>query len=390
MRILLAFDKFKDAMSASRACEIAKEVLRKTHPEADIVAAPITDGGEGFAEILTTAADGELIHTEVQGPRFELIPCVYGLVAVAKLDPNLLAWLDLPAGADRIGIIEMAQASGLERLGKAERDLWRTSTFGTGILLGEACRRGATAVVMGIGGSATNDLGTGVLQAMGLHFHTKDGPELADLVPLDWERVDHLRGSVPLPAMRIACDVTNPLLGDRGAAAVYGPQKGLQSADLSKMQTSMERMGRMLCEHFGKNFDELSREAGAGAAGGIGFGLRAAASDAAFRPGFELVARWLKLEENVAGADLVITGEGRFDESSLTGKGPGALIQLAQKHGKEVRVFAGAVKEEALQKLPEGLDRNAVNAITPDGYELSRALAEAPDLLARAIRATEH
>ena len=274
----------------------------------------------------------------------------------------------------------MAAASGLALLAPEERDPWQATTIGTGELIRDAVAHGAAAILLGVGGSATNDLGLGALSALGLDCLDAAGEKIAPPIPARWSQITRLTGTpaAGLPPIRIACDVTNPLLGQRGAAAVYGPQKGLRAADLARLDSACARLGLMLCAHC-RQHDDLMDAPGAGAAGGIAFGLMVAAN-ARLLPGFDLVGAWLDLAPRLAAADLIITGEGRFDDSSLSGKGPGAVAARALALGKPVKVFAGQISAGA---PPHGLQ---LHAITPPGMPLAQALSTARDLLAAAIR----
>jgi glycerate kinase len=395
MRVLLAFDKFKDSLSAPEACAITAAALQARHPDWKLDSCPLADGGEGFAAILTRAAGGESVTVSVTGPRGSPVDAAYGLVPLANIPAAARALLKIVPGPSgdhqpnreskienpQVAVIEMAAVSGLALLPDAQRDPWQTTTAGTGELIRAAAARGVAAIIVGVGGSATNDLGLGALGALGLDFLTANGTRLAPPVPADWPQITRLAGQVPaaLPPVRIACDVTNPLLGARGAAAVYGPQKGLRPADLARLEHESARLGLMLCAHCGQP-DTVMDTPGAGAAGGIAFGLMTAAR-ARLLPGFDLVSAWLDLEARISAADLVITGEGRFDESSLSGKGPGAVAARALALGKPVRVFAGQVTTSAA--APAGLH---LHAITPAGLPLADALRTAPDLLAAAVR----
>ncbi len=382
MRALLAFDKFKDALSAPAISAAAAEELRVLHPDWELDLCPLTDGGEGFAEILTHAADGHLRRVRVHGPRGEPVDAAFGLVPLARITPATRAWLDLPAGlaADApIAVVEMAAASGLALVPKEQRDPWHASTFGTGELLRAAAHAGAAAILLGIGGSATNDLGLGALAALGFEFHDADGRPLASTAPASWPSVARIQKNISplLPPVRIACDVTNPLLGPAGCAAVYGPQKGLRPGDRARLEHESARLARLLSGHCAQP-ETLVDTPGAGAAGGIAFGLMTAAG-AQLLPGFALVSAWLGLDARLAAADLVLTGEGRFDGSSLTGKGPGAIAARAMALHREVHVFAGTITASP----PPG---TRAHAITPAGLPLDQALAATASLLRAAIR----
>jgi glycerate kinase len=381
-RVLLAFDKFKDALTAPEAVAAVAAALRQTQPGWTLDLAPLADGGEGFASILTQAAQGREVSVVATGPRGERRPAGFGLVRVSAIPGRARAQLQLSGemNADEtVAVIEMAAISGLALLPQDQRDPWQTTTLGTGELMRAAAESGAVAVLLGVGGSATNDLGLGALAALGLEFTDAAGRPVHPPVPTEWTRIARLSGRLAagLPPVYIACDVTNPLLGPRGAASVYGPQKGLRPADQSRLESESARLADLLCQHCGQP-PALKDVPGAGAAGGIAFGLMAAAG-AKLLPGFDLVSAWLDLETKLAAADIVVTGEGRFDESSLEGKGPGAVAARALALGKTVHVFAGQVTAAARPGL-------ALHAITPVGVPLAQALREAPHYLAASAR----
>lgn len=383
MRALLAFDKFKDALTARQACELAARALRDRHPDWQLDLCPLADGGEGFAEILTHAAGGHMLTAQVAAPRGGLVDAAYGLVSYEKIPAAALALLQIPDFETKnfqIAVIEMAAASGLALLPVDQRDPWHTTTLGTGQLIRAAVNEGAALVLLGVGGSATNDLGLGALEALGLEFRSAGGEKISPPVPAAWPGVAFIEGKLSrsLPPILIACDVSNPLLGPQGCAAIYGPQKGLAPADLKKLEHASARLALILTAHCGQP-DTLIDQVGAGAAGGTAFGLMTAAG-AKLLPGSELVAAWLSLEARIASADLVITGEGRFDESSLSGKGPGAVATRALALSKRTHVFAGAVSASPRPGLH-------LHAITSEGTPLAQALIAAPESLARAVAA---
>ncbi len=387
MRVLLAFDKFKDNMTARQACEAAAGALREVYPGWEILQVPLTDGGEGFCEILTLAAGGELHARTVMGPLGEPVSAHFGLIDTSNLSDAARAFLDLP-DAGTLAVIEMAQAAGLEQVPQRRRNPWHTTTRGVGELIHEAVVQGVSGIVMGIGGSATNDLGAGMLAALGIELLDEAGEAVADVTPANWSRIQSIDMSSmrSLPLVRIACDVTNPLLGERGASAVYGPQKGMPAGDLETFEAEQRRMAELLTSSASSD-GSLTDEPGSGAAGGIGFGLRAVHTGARYVAGFELVQRWLQLEEKLAAADVVITGEGRFDRSSIEGKGPGTLINSAVELGKSVHVLAGMVSEEALAHLPTGMAAGRVRSIEPPGMPLEEALRNGPANLHNTILA---
>ena len=383
MRVLVAFDKFKDAISAREACEIAARVLSEKHPDWKIDLCPLSDGGDGFEDVLGEAVGGESIPRQVTGPRGSLVETGLTLVSESRIPADARTQLRLAPtknGAEsRIAIIEMATASGLALLPPGQRDPWQATSYGTGQLIRAAMELEASAIVLGVGGSATHDLGLGALAALGLEFQDATGAKIRPPVPANWERLVKIVGAVPatLPPIFIACDVQNPLLGPLGAAAVFAPQKGLHADELQSLEEASERLALMLCTHCHQPLT-LPGTPGAGAAGGIAFGLVCAAR-AHLLNGFEFVSAWLGLQEKIAAADLVLTGEGRFDAASHGGKGPGALATRALTAGKTVLVFAGKV---ATSVNP---DRLTLHEITPRDVPLDKALHDAAKFLRSAI-----
>jgi glycerate 2-kinase len=384
MRVLVAFDKFKDSLPAARACSIAAEAIASARGGWVLDECPLSDGGEGFTDILTHSAQGTLRGIEVTGPRGGRVSSQFGLVSVDRIPEAARAVLGpaVTRSGDSVGVVEMASASGLALLAPDMRDLMRASSLGTGQMLVAAAAAGARAILLGIGGSATHDLGLGALSALGIRYAGAAGEALDALVPADWRFLREISGSIPagFPPILIACDVENPLLGIRGALAVYGPQKGLRPEEAADLEAETRRVAAMVCSHFGRT-EELTEMPGSGAAGGIAFGLMAAAN-ARLLPGFELVSSWLDLEDRLSAADMVVTGEGRFDESSLSGKGPGTVVRRALAQGKLVHVFAGEI---ALSRKIPGL---LTHAISPPGMALAEALTGAPGLLSESVRRT--
>ena len=385
MRILVAFDKFKDSLTAPEACAVAAREISQLRPHWEIDEAPLTDGGEGFAELLTRQLHGERMGVPTTGPRQAPVEALIGLVDWRQVPGEARDLLDLPAlgTGERIAVVEMAAASGLGLLQPAERDPWQTTTVGTGTLLRAAAAKGVKAIVLGVGGSATNDLGLGALSVLGLEFRDTAGHGLAPPVPAVWPQITAIAGRIDpaLPPLRIACDVTNPLLGAGGAATVFGPQKGLPAADVARLDSEAERLARMLCRHCGQPL-ALTGTAGAGAAGGLAFGLLATGR-AQLVPGFPLFRAWCEIDRRVTAADLVLTGEGCFDATSLLGKGPGALLAAAHTAGRRTIILAGKVGAAPEGGWPTGA---RPQSITPDGLPLAQALREAPARLAAAVR----
>lgn len=384
MNILVAFDKFKDSMTAATACAAAERAIHKVYDDSALVTrAPLTDGGEGFCPILTELADGHIEYHTVCGPLGTDVEAPLGWVTLKELPETILKALGNASG--KLAIIEMASAAGLEQVPTELRHPKHCTTRGVGELIRIAAAKGAGAILLGIGGSASSDLGLGALEALGIQF-----PNTENITPEKWSNVNGVTGFIDLklPPIFIACDVDNPLLGKDGAAAVYGPQKGLQPEEIESFDKEAERLADLLCLHFGQDM-KFKQTPGSGAAGGIGFGLKVACG-AEFVPGFELVQSWLDLEMKVAIADLILTGEGKFDNSSLSGKGPYSLIESADKAGTPVIVLAGKAEESAAQVIEERFPNNRVYSITPNGWQLEEALKHgAENLEQAALKALE-
>ncbi len=330
MKILVASDKFKGSLTAAEACAAIAAGLHDGSPEGghEIRCLPIADGGDGIAGTLTSAAGGAWITVEVRGPLGEEVAAGYGIIDGGKT-----------------AVIEMAAASGLALLGDCPLDPLRASTHGTGELILDAISRGVTEVLLGIGGSATNDGGTGMALALGYRFYDPDSLPVTQL-PLELERVARIDppDSFARPGVTVACDVTNPLLGPRGCTAIYGPQKGISPETFSLHE---DRLARLVAAT-GAEGAHAAGTPGAGAAGGLGFGAIVFLG-ATLVPGFALVADRLGLADAVKWADLIITGEGRLDHQSLEGKGPCGVVELARAAGKPTAAFCGSLADRSLE-----------------------------------------
>jgi glycerate kinase len=393
MNILLAFDKFKGALDARGACETACELVSANNPSAQITSAPLTDGGEGFAGILAEALGGELRTVTVPGPLFDPVDACFALVEGTRIP--MLAWarLNLPAElvTAPIAFVEMSSASGYECLTDEERNPWHTTTYGTGILIKEAIKAGAGAIVLGIGGSATNDCGAGALEALGVCYYDRELQPVSKIVPDRFRLVNTLGSTSHLldtfPPVRIACDVTNPLTGPNGASRVFGPQKGLKEEDTDRMERVIHKMGNRILGLFGHSpteWDTLMKEPGAGAAGGIGFALRHALPDSEFVEGFPLVADLLDLPGKARSADIIISGEGRLDGSSLAGKGPVGLLRLAGPT-QRVLLLVGSADPDTVATLKQAHPNLEIRILSDPDWPLERALKETPASLRKAL-----
>ena len=380
MRVLIAFDKFKDALSAAEACAVAATTLRTQYSDWHLDLCPLTDGGEGFGETLTTAAHGEIRTPLVTGPRGQPVKARLGFITANNIPTAIdrhLAVENKPNVINApLAIVDLSSASGLALLSPHERDPWQTSTNGTGELVRLAAEAGAGMILLGVGGSATNDLGLGALAALGFKFYDGAGADLGVPTPARWSQIQRIdrSGAEKIPPIFIACDVTNPLLGPRGATTTFGPQKGLRAVDIAGLEAQATRLAALLCTTCEQPLT-LAHTPGAGAAGGIAFGLMVAYG-AKLVPGYDLVSDWLNLPSRIHAADLILTGEGRFDLTSLDGKGPGSLVNAARRLGKPVHVFAGS-----LGLPPDG----ELHAITPTDLPLAVALPRTAELLANAI-----
>ncbi len=348
MRILLALDKFKGTLTALEACARVREGLTASgFADAEFTTCPIADGGEGTVEALAARLPGKLCEVEVEN-------------AVGSRSVTARYWMDRSAPDGVTAYMEMASASGLALLEAAELDPERATTFGTGQLMRAALADGAKRLVIGLGGSATNDGGSGLARALGYQFLDGEGAEL--VWPMDLVRLAEIRPPAQAPSFEclVLADVTNPLLGPDGATAVYGPQKGVTAKSFEHLEAALTRLADVAARDLGLDCRGV---AGAGAAGGCAFGLVSFVG-ARIVPGFDYVSECTGLEEAIGEADLVITGEGRMDSQTLSGKGPHGVARLAGKHGKPVAALCGSVEEKARPVLIETF--GCLRALTDD------------------------
>jgi glycerate kinase len=362
MKIVIAPDSFKDSLSAQGVTEAIALGLALVWPQATLVKCPMADGGEGTVESILAACEGELRRTRVRGPLGAPVEAAWG-------------WLP----HNHIAIIEMAEASGLQLVPPGQRDACISSTFGTGELIRAALDAGAQRVILAIGGSATNDGGAGAMQALGVKLLDAQGQTLvpgglalAQLARLDLSELDPRLAEVRFD---IAADVNNPLCGPHGASAIFGPQKGASPAQVQQLDQALGHFADLCAPALGR---DVRDEPGSGAAGGLGFAAKAFLG-ARFQAGVEVVAELVGLAEAVQGADLVITGEGRFDAQTLRGKTPFGVARIARQHGVPVIVIAGTLGEGYQELYSHGID--AAFAVTSGPMSLEQACAEAPRLL---------
>ncbi len=379
MHILAAFDKCKDSLSAREICALGQKVASAKPFNHDVHSIPLTDGGEGFTELLTHAKKGtyhSILANDSLGEEKEV---KVGIVPSGKLDLSLREFTDLPSQGNW-AVIEMSSIAGLSDLPQEKRNPWLTSTIGVGQLLAGVSSLGVSAIILGIGGSSTNDMGLGALSALGVNFFDRDGKLISFPVPECWSRIAKISAEklITLPPIRIACDVSNQLLGENGATFQFGPQKGLSANRKEKMESNMELMSERLSQIFQKPLNFRNQE-GTGAAGGIAYGL-SLAFDTQFVPGFSLVSKWFNLENEIKKTDLILTGEGRFDQTSLYGKGPYEIIRLASKYQKKVVLLAGSVEKEAVEKCMREFANVEIVAFGSSQLSLEQNLTKAPEL----------
>ena len=362
MKIVIAPDSFKDSLSAEKVADAIAAGLADVMPHAQLVKCPMADGGEGTVDAILATGNGQLRRNHVQGPLGEKVEAHWG-------------WLP----DSHTAIIEMAEASGLQLVALNQRNACTSSTFGTGELIKAALDAGAQRIILAIGGSATNDAGAGALQALGLGLYDaqdqplpRGGLALTQLARINLDSLDPRLANV---RFEIAADVNNPLCGDQGASAIFGPQKGASPEQVKQLDKALGRFADLCAEVLPK---DVRDEPGSGAAGGLGFAAKAF-FDAQFRAGVEVVAELVSLAEAVKGADLVITGEGRFDAQTLRGKTPFGVARIAQQHDVPVVVLAGTLGESYQTMYEHGV--NAAFAVTSGPMSLEFACSHAAQLL---------
>jgi glycerate kinase len=364
MRIVIAPDSFKECLSATKVAAAISAGITQVFPETEISTIPVADGGEGTVESLITATKGKIIPTPSVDALNRPIQSFYGIL-----------------GDGKTAVIEMAAASGLERLLPEERNPLITSTFGTGLLIKAAMEAGFRKVILGIGGSATNDGGAGMAQALGFGLLDKRGKSIgaggASLSGLNSITRSHVHSLLRQTQLTVACDVRNPLIGSTGATFVYGPQKGANPEMIELMETNLTHFAKIVNQEFETDWTELP---GAGAAGGLGFGLLNFC-DAEIVPGFRLISQLTGLEEHIKQANLVFTAEGKIDSQTAFGKTISGIAQLSKKYQVPVIALAGALSGD-LAELQE-LGITSVFAIGDKPMSLDESKSRAVELLTR-------
>lgn len=339
MKIMIVIDSFKGSMSSIEAGNAAKEGILRVRPEAEILVRPLADGGEGTTEALIEGLGGEKITLSVTGPMGEPVEAFYGI-----LRDGMTA------------VMEMAQAAGITLVEESKRDPMKATTYGVGEMICDAIQRGCRKFIIGIGGSATNDGGLGMLKALGVSFLTEGGDDVGEgaaaLEKIHTIVTDQLLKEIGECDFQIACDVNNPLCGTNGATYVYGGQKGVEKEEMPVIDGYMRHYAEKTREAFGVDHSEA---AGAGAAGGMGFAF-VSYLGGRLVPGIELILDVIGFEQDVVDMDIVITGEGRLDFQTAMGKAPVGVAKRAKKHGCRVLAFAGSVTADAAECNQKGID----------------------------------
>lgn len=376
MKILIAMDSFKGSLSSVKTGNAVKDAILRLDNNANVIVKPLADGGEGTVEALASGFDSEIIELTVKNPLLKPVKAKYCILKETDT-----------------AVIEMASASGITLISADERNPLVTTTYGVGELIKDAIKRGCRRFIVGIGGSATNDGGTGMLTALGFEFLDKYNNPIAfgaiGLKDLFKIKTDNVIPELKECIFNIACDVTNPLCGENGCSAVFAPQKGATPEMIDNMDIWLKNYAQIAKKVSTKADEDY---AGAGAAGGLGFAFLSFTSSA-LRSGIEIVLEETKIENDVKDADIVVTGEGRLDSQTVMGKAPIGVAKLAKKYGKTVIAFSGCVTEDAEVCNEHGIDAyfpiirgvttleealnsdNAYKNLTATAYQVFRLIA---------------
>lgn len=339
MKVVVAIDSLKGSLTSLQAGDAIKKGIQRVMPDAEVCVRPLADGGEGTVEALTLGMGGHLETVTVTGPLGEKVDCQYGIL-----------------GNQETAILEMSGAAGITLVEESQRNPLHTTTYGVGEVIRDAIRKGCRHFIVGIGGSATNDGGIGMLQALGYGILDKDGKQ----VPFGakgLEKIETITDENVIPELkechfRIACDVTNTLCGEQGCSAIFGPQKGATTSMIMQMDKWLAYYAALSREKYP---NANPHQAGTGAAGGLGFAFLTY-TNAVLESGIKIVLEETKLEDYVKSADLVVTGEGRLDGQTVMGKAPIGVAGIAKKYGKKVIAFSGCVTEDAVACNEHGID----------------------------------
>lgn len=339
MKIVIAPDSFKESLSALAVANAIEQGFKRIFPNATYIKIPMADGGEGTVQSLIDATQGRLIETQVVAPLGNTITASFGV-----------------SGDGKMAMIEMAAASGLHLVPNEQRNPLITTTYGTGQLIQAALNLGVEKIILGIGGSATNDGGVGMLQALGAQFLDADnqpieagGAALTKIMRIDYGQLDKRLQTVHI---EVACDVDNPLYGEQGAAAIFAPQKGATAEMVATLDQALQHYAQRVQQELGM---DIAHTAGAGAAGGMGAGLLTL-PNVQLKAGVQIVIETVRLAQSVVDADLVITGEGRMDAQSIRGKTPIGVARVAKQFGKPVIAMVGCLREDYEVVFEYGID----------------------------------
>ncbi|WP_158736800.1 glycerate kinase [Alteribacillus sp. YIM 98480] len=367
MQIILAPDSFKGSLSSPDVGAAIKKGVEAAVPEASVKVMPLADGGEGTVDALVRGTNGSFFKTAVQGPLGERVEATWGIL-----------------GDGKTAVIEMAEASGLPLVEKNRLNPLQASTYGTGQLIETALDHGCTKVILGIGGSATNDGGAGMASALGIQFLDKNGEELPaggeSLLYLDQIVTDNLDPRLQQTEIMVACDVTNPLCGPNGASEIYGPQKGAAPDMIKTLDKALLHYANMIKEQLSINIIDVP---GSGAAGGLGGGLLAFLNGE-LRPGIDIVLEVIEIEKELQRADLVITGEGKTDKQTTFGKAPMGVGQRAQRTRIPVICISGSLAHGYEQLEKHGIQ--ACFSILDEPKTLEEAMNETDRLIEETVR----
>lgn len=339
MKVVVAIDSLKGSLSSLEAGNAISEGIHKVFPKAEVTVRPLADGGEGTVEALTLGMNGHLEKVIVTGPLGRPVEAIYGILEKSKT-----------------AIMEMSAAAGITLVDEQERNPLNTTTYGVGEMIKDAIDKGCRHFIMGIGGSATNDGGIGMLQALGYGILDKEGKQVS-FGAKGLKEIDRITDDFVIPELkkcsfRVACDVTNTLCGELGCSAIFGPQKGATPDMIEQMDKWLIHYAKLTEEKYPK---ANRNHAGTGAAGGLGFAFLSY-TNAVLESGIKIILEETRLEEYVKAADLVVTGEGRLDAQTVMGKAPVGVAKIAKKYGKKVIAFSGCVTEDAVECNNHGID----------------------------------
>lgn len=367
MKFLIAPSNLKDCLPAKDVAGIIENSIQKVLPYAEIKTIPMADGGEGTVEAIVDALKGTYHNAIVSDPFMRPVEAIFGLV-----DENKTA------------ILEMAAASGIQLLKLDERNPLRTNTFGTGELIKAALNKGCKKIILGVGGSSTNDAGVGALMALGIKFYNSKGDLLSNiggkLTQINYFDTSEIDQRLTATELQIACDVVNPMTGPDGASLVFSHQKGADKAMSEFLELNLQHFAMLINKQIGININEYN---GSGAAGGLGGGLMAF-TNARLISGFEIIRDITKLEDQIKWADIIITGEGKIDNTTKFGKTPAGIARLAKQLGKPVIAIAGILGKDHEELLKEGF--TSIHCISDGTLEIEESIKRAPELIENTMK----